>query len=359
MKPLLRPSCTGAEMEAVHRVLESGWWGNGPVCAEFERRIAEHHAYKYAVTVNSATAGLHLALMANNIGKGDEVIVPALTFASTALAVSYTGAKPIFADVERRSLVLDIMDVRAKLTDRTKAVIPVDFAGLPFLDSEKLWGVTWIQDAAHNVGGYCYGDEVVFSFHPVKNLATGDGGAILTNDREKYERMKKLRWCGIDRSTFERLGKGYNWEYDIDEIGYKYHWNDIQASIGLVQLERLKYLNGYRRELVEIYREQLEGVEGVELPLDHPMHKYHLFYIRVEKNLRDGIIDYLRDNDISAGVHYKPLTHYSIYNQETPAVTEQEWQRLITLPLYFDRKESDVIEVCDVVKRAICQPTNT
>jgi perosamine synthetase len=255
----------------------------GPVCQEFEERIAEMHGYKYAVTTNSATVALHLALLANNIGVGDEVVVPALTFVSTALAVTYTGAKPIFADVDQDNLCLDWRDVDRRLTDRTKAVIPVDFGGYPFQRADFYKNrYLVIQDAAHNVGGKTYGDEVCFSFHPVKNLATGDGGCVLTNCKKNYERMKQLRWCGIDRSTFERLGKGYNWEYDIHEVGYKYHWNDIQAAIGLVQLDRLEEMNDKRRALAICYYNELMDVPGITLPAFRIDHKWHLFIIRVD-----------------------------------------------------------------------------
>ena len=208
------------------------------------------------------------------------------------------------------------------------------------------------------MGGICYGDEVCFSFHPVKNLATGDGGAILTNDRKRYEHMKRLRWCGIDKSTYDRIGKGYNWEYDIREVGYKCHWNDIQAAIGLAQLERLKYLNGWRRELAKRYTSLFEELELVETPKDTPNHTWHLYVIRVDAEIRDQVIDHLRANGVSAGVHYKPLTQFDIYRQATPPVTRKEWRRLITLPLYFDMTEQDVCNIVRLVEEAICQYTN-
>jgi perosamine synthetase len=303
------------------------------------------------VTVNSATAALHLTLLVNDVGDGDEVVVPAMTFVSTALAVSYVGATPIFADIDPVTLCMDWRDAENKANYWTRAIIPVDFGGYPYLHRKDHYDRLVIQDAAHNVGGVVYGDEVCFSFHPVKNLATGDGGCILTNSREKYERLKRLRWCGIDKSTYERTSKGYNWEYDIRELGYKYHWNDIQAAIGLVQLHRLKYLNSWRAELASIYLEELSGLDWIQLPAAHPDHKWHLFIIRVDASIRDDVIDRLREHGISAGVHYRPLTEYTIYrDQKTPPNAAREWKRIITLPLFFDMTEEDVRRVCDVLK---------
>ena len=333
--PLLRPSCTEQEITAVMDVLRSGWWGQGPKCAEFERRCAEMHKRDYCATTNSATAALHLALLALDIGPGDEVIVPALTFISTALAVTYTGATPVFADVQPGTLTMDHEHARTLANERTKAVIPVDYAGHPAGRPQWFAGPV-IQDAAHHFGGQVYGDVIAYSFHPVKNLGTGDGGALLTDDAALYERVKALRWCGIQRSTYERTEKRYGWDYDIQEIGYKYHWNDIQAAIGLAQLRRWNELQRKRREIADWYRLLLDDVPGLELPRDHIDHTWHLFPVRVPAAMRDRVIDYLLSCEISAGVHYKPLTLYPMYAQPTPAVTEREWQRLVSLPIYYD-----------------------
>ncbi len=337
MIPLLQPSITDAEIEAVTEVLRSQWWGQGAIVQEFEREMATFYGYEHCITTNSATAALHLALKVLDIGPGDEVIVPALTFVSTGLAPLYVGATPVIADVRSDTLCIDWRHVRELVTDRTKAVIPVDYAGYPargvyypgrFLEES---GIAIIQDAAHSCGGVGYGSLVCLSFHPVKNLATGDGGAILTNDKEQADRLRALRWCGIDRSTWERTEKRYGWDYNIQEIGYKYHWNDIQAAIGLVQLRRLSELNKGRREIAMRYLKELRDL--AECPPDHPRHTWHLFPIRVED--RNLLIDHLLANNISAGVHYKPLTSYPMFEGNTP-VTEREWQRLVSLPVFPD-----------------------
>jgi perosamine synthetase len=341
---VLQPSITEAEIEAVAEVLRSGWLGNGPVCREFERRLAERYGKRHCVTTNSATAALHLALLSHGIGPGDEVIVPALTFVSTALAVVYCGAKSVFADVREDTLTLDWWDAMRKRTPKTKAVIPVDYAGFPasaevaeqqgFCDDLQVsCGVAVIQDAAHSAGGKAYGDVTCMSFHPVKNLASPDGGAILLDDDERAERLRALRWCGIDRSTWERSGKRYTWDYDIAEVGYKCHWNDVAAAIALKQLDRLDAMNQRRREIAKRYTAELP--EWVQRPAGHPQHTWHLYPIRVPAARRDAIIDALAERGIGTGVHYKPLTYYPMFaDQATPPVTEREWQRLISLPIH-------------------------
>lgn len=345
--PLLKPSVTEAEIEAVAEVLRSGWWGQGPVVERFERALAERYRYAHCVTTNSATAALHLALLAAGVEPGDEVILPALTFVSTGLAVLYAGASPVLADVYADTLCIDWSNALNLVTEKTAAIIPVDYAGFPaFAFAPMCGGLPVIQDAAHSCGGPAYTDLVCFSFHPVKNLATGDGGAILLNDDAQAERLRSLRWCGIDRSTWERSEKRYGWDYDIAEVGYKYHWNDIQASIGLVQLGRLDEMNGRRREIAERYMDALDDV--VELPDDAPEHTWHLFPVRVDAERRDSLIDYLLERDISAGVHYKPLTHYPMFTGDVP-VTEREWLCLVSLPIFPDMTDAQQERVIEAV----------
>lgn len=352
MLPVLRPSCTEAEIAAVSDVLRSGWWGMGPRCAEFERRLADRYGYAHCVSVNSATAALHLALKVAGVGPGDEVIVPALTFVSTALAAVYCGAKPVFADVMPCTLTLDWVDVAAKHTERTKALIPVDYAGYPC----ETWADGWeravvVQDAAHSAGGLGYGDMVCLSFHPVKPLASPDGGAVLTNDAEQAARLRALAWCGIDRSTWQRTGKRYTWDYSIGEIGYKCHWNDIAAAIGLAQLDRLDEMQARRRQIAARYTTELEGL--CQTPPDHPAHTWHLYAIRVEADRRDAVLDHLASRGIGAGVHYKPLTYYPPLAGETPPVTEREWRRLISLPIYADMTDGEQERVIAALREVL------
>lgn len=344
--PLLRPSCTQAEIDAVTEVLKSGWWGQGAVVEQFEIELAKKYGYKYCVTTNSATAALHLAVKVSGIGPRDEVILPALTFVSTALAISYCGGTPVFADVNPRTLCMDWRDALSKRTNRTKLFMPVDYAGYPALRPPEL-DLPIVQDAAHSCGGMGYGQMVCLSFHPVKNLATGDGGAILTNNPEQAQELRALRWCGINKSTWDRSKTRYGWDYDIRDIGYKAHWNDIQAAIGLAQLHRLDDINAERWYLAHRYTELLG--DYVETPPDCYGHTWHLYVIRVPAGKRDHIIDTLKAHDISAGVHYKPLTYYPMYQQETPPITEREWRKLITLPLFCGLTTEDQDRIVEIV----------
>ena len=351
MIPLLRPSCTDAEIEAVTKVMRSGWWGMGKVCEEVEAFLSNYYDYAHCVTTNSATAALHLALLSHNIGPGDEVIVPALTFISTALAVSYVGATPVFADIDPRTLCIDMADVERRITRHTKAIIAVDYAGYPALVERPEYPFPTIQDAAHSCGGVGYGDDICLSFHPVKNIATGDGGAIITNGEVRANRLRALRWCGIDKSTWERTTTRYGWDYDINEMGFKCHWNDIQAAIGLVQLHRIPELLARRRAIAKMYDEGLLGL--CQLPLDHPKHTYHLYPIRVDARKRNRTIQHLLSKGISAGVHYKALTEYPMYHQATPPVTDYTWHRLISLPIFFDMTDEQVNLVITTLREVL------
>lgn len=352
MIPLLRPSWGDREIDAVAEVLKSGWGGQGPKCEEFERRLAEMYGRKHCVTVNSCTAALHLALLASGVGPGDEVVVPALTFASTALAVKYVGATPVWADVYADTLCVDYSDPvwwPDEPSERNCWAIGVDFAGHPA--NGGAYHSSIIQDAAHSAGGLSWGPMTCLSFHPVKNLATGDGGAILLDDDEKAERLRRLRWCGIDRSTWTRTGRRYAWDYEIRELGYKSHWSDIMAAIGLVQLDRLAEMNLRRREIAMRYMAELG--DWCQLPADHIAHTWHLFVIRVDADERDRLIDSLAADGIAAGVHYRPLSEHPLWNAETPPVTAREWVRMVSLPIHADLSDEDQGRVIAAVKRGL------
>lgn len=346
MIPLLKPSCTQAEIDAVTEVLKSGWWGQGKVVEQFEKELANRYHKKYCVTVNSATAALHLSMKLLDIHEGDEVILPALTFVSDGLAPLYVGAKPVLADIEPNTYCISPEDIARKTTENTKAVISVDFAGHPAFSEWMRSNLPFIQDAAHSCGGVSYGAMTIFSFHPVKNLATGDGGAILTDDEVFYHRAKALRWVGIDRSTWERAQKKYGWDYDIDEVGYKYHWNDLQAAIGLAQLHRLDQMNVRRHEIAMRYMNELGDKVG--LPPDHPCHTWHLFVITTDE--RDHLIDAMLREGISAGVHYKPLYKYPMFDQTPLPNTEILWQHFVSLPIFFDLTDTEQDKIIKVIK---------
>jgi perosamine synthetase len=358
---VFKPSMTQEEIDAVAEVLRSGWIGLGPKTAEFEVKFAEFVGTRYAVAVNSCTAALDLALKLLDVNHGHEVIVPTMTFVSTAHCVAYRLAMPVFADVDPHTLALDLDDVRRKITSRTRAIIPVHYSGRPVdLDALKeiAGGIPIIEDCAHATGARYKGRSVgsigdigCFSFHAVKNLAMGDGGALTLNTEPWMLRSKRLRWLGIDKGTWDRTStdKSYWWQYFVDEIGLKCHLNDIAAAIGLVQLRRLGSLNGRRREIALRYTEAFAACEFMETPpADTPdiESSWHIYCLKVPE--RDDLCSFLQQKGIATGVHYTPIHLYSCYgNKPHLPVAEEVFQRIVSLPMYPDMTDDEVQTVID------------
>jgi perosamine synthetase len=365
---VFKPSMNVREKVAVSEVIESGWIGLGPKTAEFEKRFADFVGAKFAVGVNSGTAALHLALELFEIGPGDEVIVPAITFASTALAVEYCGATPVVADVDPLTMCIDVRSIERAITKKTAAIIPVHYAGQPCdmraIASEAAWHRLFvIEDAAHacgsgykgewdrgyRVGSGIYADATCFSFHAVKNLATGDGGMITVNVKDFAKKLKQLRWCGISKDTWARTedvksGAKYGWNYEVVRKGYKCHMNDIQAAIGLVQLQKLKDAN-YRRQWICSQYDRAFATCGTVVPLfQHRDRESSRHLYAVLATDRDYLHDRLAECGISTGVHYKPLPlhpHFKDIRGECP-VAMAAWKKLLTLPVYPDMTDEQV-----------------
>lgn len=361
---LFKPYMDEEEVQAVAEVLRSGWIGLGPKTAEFEQAFAAFLGASYAVGLNSATAALDLAVRLLRINHGDEVIVPTVTFVSTAHAVAYNLATPIFADVDPDTLLIDIEDVARKITPRTRAIIPVHYGGRP-VDIDRLREVAGdiplIEDAAHACGAEykgrkagTLGDLACFSFHAVKNLATGDGGALVTSDRALMERAKRLRWLGIDRGTWDRTGadRSYWWQYFVDEIGLKCHMNDIAAAIGLVQLRKLPATNARRRQIAEMYTAGLSDLPWLRTPaMDtaDSISAWHIYCIQVEG--RDDLNVYLQERGIGTGVHYKPIHLYACYgNRPHLPQAESAFERILSLPMHPGLSDDDVQQVIEAIR---------
>jgi len=353
------------EIDAVADVINSGWIGLGPRTKEFEEKFAEFIGIKHAIALNSATAGLHLALKLLNLQKGSEIITTPLTFISTAFSPLYCNLKPVFADIQEDTLNIDLEDIKKKITPKTKAIIPVHYGGHP-CDMKEIQEIAEendlmiIEDAAHACGSEYNNKKIgslnltVFSFAAIKNLSTGDGGMLTTNNDLFNERLRKLRWMGITSSTFSRTSKdNYKWDYDVEEIGYKFHPTDIQSAIGLVQLRKLEKSNNLRNKIFKKYNDEFEKIDWIKTPIHKSNIKSscHNYTIKIDKN-REQLIKYLDAIGISAGVHYKPLYLHSFFKNmkvDCP-VTDSVWKKIVTLPMYPSMIEEEVNQVINAVK---------
>ena len=356
--PLFRPHFTSKEYSAVAETLASGWVGLGPRVQEFEERFAASVGARYGVATNSCTAALQLAIKSIGGVRGKyEIIVPSLTFVSTAHAARHCGYNVRFGDVCAGTLRLNRDAVAEMVTDHTAAVIVVQYGGNPY-DPWLAWehwcdiDVPLIYDCAHAAGSNfnASGKLCCWSFHAVKNLSCGDGGMLTTDDEDVADRARRLRWLGIDRSTWERDCGGYAWKYDCAEIGIKGHMNDIAASIGLVQLERLPEMQARRTEIAQRYHARLKGT--VEVPDLLEGHGWHLFVIRC--TARDQLHVFLREQGITTSVHYQPIHTHACYlvHGEQPhlPVTEAVASHILSLPMFPEMTDQQVDDVCRAIE---------
>ena len=360
-------------LEQVKECLEKGWTGMGFKTVEFEEARKKYTGHKYAYYLNSNTVGLHLAVkilkMNNGWKDGDEIISTPITFVSTNHAIVYENLKPVFADVDEY-LCLDPVDVEKKITGRTRAIIFVGYGGRvgqldKIIQVCKRHNLKLILDAAHmsgtRVNGVCPGtregvDVAVYSYQAVKNLATGDSGCICWNDEKSHLLTKQLAWCGINKDTYARSNKGtYARNYDVDYVGYKYNGNAIMAGIALVQLKYLDEENIRRREIVKMYDEGFKNnplIKIIPAPYANEC-SYHLYELQVPD--REALLDFLSQNDINCGVHYRDNTEYSIYSygNGTCPIAHKVSQHLITMPLHMWLTDEDVQKIIEKVNEFV------
>ncbi len=360
--PLFRPSISEDAIEAVAEVLRSGWLGLGPRTEEFEQRFAEYIGVPHCVGLNSCTSAIHLALRVLDLPKGSEVITTPLTFVSTNHTILYEGLRPVFADVDRATGNLSAESVKGRINERTRALIVVHYGGYP-VDIDEIYAlakensIAVIEDCAHACGATykgrrvgSHGDFHAFSFHAVKNLPMGDGGALTVRSEHHDLRLRRLRWLGIDKDTFRRTtSSSYDWEYDVPEVGFKYHMNDIEAAIGLAQLKYLDDENAQRARIAQQYRELLSSVKGVELPPQSPdrCSSYHLFPIRVDD--RNTLISKLKSEGIGVGVHYRRNDDYPMYERADLPGAEHFSSRVMSLPMHLCLTDDDVHHVTSTI----------
>jgi perosamine synthetase len=374
--PYGRHQVDRADIEAVMRVLESDWLTTGPKVAEFEQALADYAGARHCVAVSSGTAALHCAVHAIGLQPGDEVIVPAITFAATANCVIAMGATPIIVDVEPDTLLIDVNAVRQCVTPRTKAIIAVDYAGQP-CDYQGLktiaeqYKLSLISDSCHALGAkYCGGsiadlaDVAVYSFHPVKHITTGEGGAVVTNDEDLAERMRRFRNHGIDVDLHHRQKKA-TWVYEVVALGFNYRITDFQCALGLSQLEKVDGWIRRRRAIASQYDETFETMDAVT-PLrtrNNVSHAYHLYVVRIENGAdsekRGKVFAAMRSLGIGVNVHYIPLNQHAFYQQrgwgrdgQCP-VAESAYAKILSLPIFPAMSDEDVGFVVRSIKKAL------
>ncbi len=364
------------DIKAVSEVLHSDWITQGSKVVEFEQKFASYVDARYAVAVSSGTAALHAACFAANIEKGDEAITSPITFVASANCVLYQGGTPVFADIKEDTLNIDPEEIKKKITKRTKALIPVDFTGLP-VDLKKILQIAKdnnliiIEDASHALGATYKGrkigsisDMTIFSFHPVKHITTGEGGMITTNNKKYYERLKLFRTHGITKKKDKLLNYEGPWYYEMQELGYNYRLTDFQCALGINQLKKIDKIIQRRREIVQKYNCKFKDMPEIKIPQINPVDSnpaWHIYMIQLNlEKLKVGrreIFEALRAENIGVNVHYIPV-HLQPYYQKIFGCNlgdfpkaENYYSRATTLPVFPKMSGKDTDNVVAAVKK--------
>jgi dTDP-4-amino-4,6-dideoxygalactose transaminase len=371
--PFALPTIDEAEVNEVADTLRSGWITTGPRTQEFARRFAGRCGAKYAVPVNSCTAALHLSLLASGIGLGDEVITSPLTFCSTANVIVHTGATPVLADIDAATMNIDPAAVERAVTAKTKAVIPVHYAGQPaemdeILSIARQRGLTVIEDAAHapfaeykgKVLG-TIGDATCFSFYATKNLTTAEGGMLTTDDEALYKKASALSLHGLSHDAWDRYTEKGSWYYEVVYPGFKYNMFDMQAALGLIQLDRFDAMQACHDEIAAAYHAAFAGHPALNVPIarDHVRHVWHLYPLRLRLDAltidRAAFIDELKARNIGTSVHFIPVHLHPYYRDRFGfkrgdyPVAEAAYDAEISLPIYPRMTDADVQDVVEAV----------
>ena len=357
------------DITEVASTLRGDWITTGPKIADFERDLCRYTGSNYAVAVNSGTSALDIAVQALELPPHAEIITTPFSFAATANAILYHGLTPVFADITRDTRNIDPASVEERVTERTKGIIFVDYAGHP-CDIPELQAIArdhdlyLIEDACHAIGATYRGKKVgnfadvtVFSFHPVKHITTGEGGAAITNDPALREKLQMLRNHGIDKSAMGRSGADSDWAYDIKYLGRNYRMTDFQAALGISQLKKLDGFLRRRREIAGVYREAFQDLPSAEVPVERPYvsHAWHLYTILYRGSDRDAQFRRLRKLGIGVNVHYTPIYRFSYFQERyhiSPRmfpVTEEVFSKIMTVPLFPRMHDDEILRVIQAV----------
>lgn len=372
--PFSRPLISQAAIDDVVACLKSGWVATGPRVQQFTEALQAYFQAPYVLPLTSATAGLQLSLLAMNLERGDEVITTPLTFAATLNSIVLSGGNPVLIDIDPKTLNMDLNQLESAITERTRAIMPVHFAGLP-VDLDALYeianrhGLRVLEDAAHALGAEykgkrigSFGDTQVFSFHPTKNITTGEGGCVVTTDQHLADQISRLRFHGIDRQAFNRYGKNGSQDYEVVMPGFKYNMMDLQAAIGIHQLAELDGFNARRKELAERYQEALSDWPQWTLPqppeYDH-LHAWHIYTPLINEEAagmnRDEFMQAMKERNIGTGLHYRAVHLYPYYRHEFDfklgdfPCAEDVCERIVSLPLFPSMTDGEHDRVLDVM----------
>jgi dTDP-4-amino-4,6-dideoxygalactose transaminase len=366
--PFFKPQLLEEDKKAILKSLNSSMLTNGPVVNEFEKKFAKFTKSKYAVAVSNATSALHLSLMSLDIGKGDEVIMPDLTFIATANSVLMTGATPVLADVTPDTFQISIDSIKKSITKKTKAILPVHLYGKScdmnsIQKIAKKNNLKIIEDCAHAIGTKyknkhvgTFGDTGCFSFYPSKNITTFEGGMIITNSKKLDENLRMGRNHGINRTLKDRYSSKYPWEYDIKQYGYNYRLDEIRSTLGINQLKRINKINNSRRDAFKYYCKKLSNIDGILLPSQDNLkeHACHLFVISIDKSKfgldRNRIHEKLLKKGIYTSIHYKPLHLFTLFKKKSKIYDDlinssKLYDQIISLPFYtsMPKNEQNII----------------
>ena len=375
--PFSRPSIRQAEIDEVVDTLRSGWITTGPKAERFEKAFAEYTGFPVAMALSSATAGLHIGLMALGLKPGDEVITTPLTWVATVNMIELLGATPVPVDIHPDTVQIDETLAGLAVTERTAGILPVHFAGAPchvdpLLALAQSHGLWLFEDAAHGVGtryrGHhvgCFGQLGVFSFHPIKNMTTAEGGVLVLKDEELARKLRALRFHGLEKQAWNRYAEGGSPQVEVVTPGFKYNFMDLQAAIGIHQLASVEEFNQRRTALAELYQELLAGVPEIQRPRlpDYPHHPtWHLYAVQVLESAglsRDAFMAELKARNVGTGIHFKAVHQHPYYREKYPGWAERlpnatrVSDRICSLPLFPDMTDEDARYVVEAVKDVI------
>lgn len=371
--PFSRPTIDETMIDEVVDSLRSGWITTGPKLQKFEAMLRDYCGAPHALALSSATAGLYLVFEALGFEPGDEVITTPMTFAGTLNILALNGLTPVLVDVDPKTYNMNVAEIEAKITPRTRAIMPVHFAGLsvdmdPIYALAKKYNLRVVEDAAHAMGTYyqgqkigSFGDIQVFSFHPNKNMTTGEGGAIILRDDELAKKLTLLRFHGMDREAWNRFGKSGSQHYNILIPGHKFNMMDLQAALGIHQLPLIDEFNARRGVLARRYLAALKDVPGLVLPCDGEGHAWHLFAPLVLNGRRDDLMAALKERNIGSGLHYQAVHLYDYY-QKTFGWTrgsfphaEMIGDSIVSLPLFPKLTESEQDTIIQAIREIMTE----